>query len=269
LIFAKTLTAYSCTKLRILTIWLKSSKLPTPNRSRPRWKKDLFLAQLRVLTFYPIYDSSALLLVFCFSWSAAPVLTLPPVFNSSLGITTSRTYLAYAKRVLSYLHTHRSLGLRYYRPRADLPPGIIAYSDASFGASDHDGKGVSGYLIFVNGNLISWKSKRQPLTTLSSTECEYVGLTLAAQEVLWTRKVFGFLSTGGDGSELPPTLVFCDNQAAIKMATKPNFKGRTRHISRRFHFIRECIANGQIRLEYKSLGPIKFNKMLSSLLAAK
>jgi len=115
---------------------------------------------------------------------------------------------------------------------------------------------------------------------LSSTECEYVGLTLAAQEVLWTRKIFGFLSTGGDGSELPPTLVFCDNQAAIKMATKPSFKGRTRHISRRFHFIRECIATGQIRLEYcstndmladiltKSLGPIKFTKFLSSLLAA-
>jgi hypothetical protein len=53
---------------------------------------------------------------------------------------------------------------------------IIAYSDSDFAGEKDDRKSIIGYIIFVSGSEISWKSKSQPCVTLSSTEAEYVAL---------------------------------------------------------------------------------------------
>ena len=50
-----------------------------------------------------------------------------------------------------------------------------------------DWKSKSRVLIFFGGAVVLWKSKKQGIVTLSSTESEYVATTLAAREVIWMR----------------------------------------------------------------------------------
>ncbi|KJX94519.1 hypothetical protein TI39_contig4182g00002 [Zymoseptoria brevis] len=58
--------------------------------------------------------------------------------------------------------------------------GLHAYVDSAF-ANDRDTRrSTCGYLIKFAGGLLSWNSGRQNIVTLSSTEAEYVALTLAA-----------------------------------------------------------------------------------------
>ena len=39
----------------------------------------------------------------------------------------------------------------------------------------------------MGGGAICWRSKLQSIVALSSTEAEYIGTTLAVQEVIWLR----------------------------------------------------------------------------------
>ncbi|KAL0386129.1 UNVERIFIED_CONTAM: Retrovirus-related Pol polyprotein from transposon TNT 1-94 [Sesamum radiatum] len=41
-----------------------------------------------------------------------------------------------------------------------------------------------------------------------------------------------------------------DNKSAIALAKNPVFHDRSKHIDARFHFIRDCIANKEIEVEY-------------------
>ena len=47
-----------------------------------------------------------------------------------------------------------------------------------------------------------------------------------------------------------PTMIYCNNQSAIVLTKNPQFHARTKHIEIQFHFIREVVEDGQIRLEY-------------------
>ncbi|KAL0320218.1 UNVERIFIED_CONTAM: Retrovirus-related Pol polyprotein from transposon TNT 1-94 [Sesamum radiatum] len=41
-----------------------------------------------------------------------------------------------------------------------------------------------------------------------------------------------------------------NNKSAIALAKNPVFHDRSKHIDARFHFIRDCIANKEIEMEY-------------------
>jgi hypothetical protein len=94
-------------------------------------------------------------------------------------------------------------------------------------AGDKDTRiSVSGYVIFLLGVLISWKSKRQKLVALSSSEAEFVALTEAAKEV---KCIVQILLSMGIPVKLP---VICrvDNGGAIFMAENINTTSRSKHI---------------------------------------
>jgi hypothetical protein len=60
---------------------------------------------------------------------------------------------------------------------------IVSYSDSDFAGDKDDRKSITGYVIFIFGSAISWKSKSQPCVKLSSTEAEYVALDETVREV--------------------------------------------------------------------------------------
>ena len=81
---------------------------------------------------------------------------------------------------------------------------------------------------------------------LSSTEAEYVSLSLATQEVIWLRR----LLKGMGFAQEHPTTIFEDNQGAIELAKNPSHHSRTKHIDIKFHHVRNAVAAKTIQLYY-------------------
>ena len=69
------------------------------------------------------------------------------------------------------------------------------------------------------GGPITWKSQKQHLIALLTTKAEYVGESHYGTMIEWLR---GLLQELDIDSATPtePTIIHCDNQAAIGMAEK-------------------------------------------------
>ena len=94
---------------------------------------------------------------------------------------------------------------------------------------------------------ISWRSKKQGVVALSTAEAEYVALASATQEALWIRQLMTELK--GQPPE-KSTLIFKDNQSAIAMTKNPQYHGRSKHVSIKFHFIRDQVSKGSVQVIY-------------------
>jgi hypothetical protein len=106
-----------------------------------------------------------------------------------------------------------------------------------------------GYMLFLNGWCVSWKSGRQKMVTLSSCESEFVMLCSAISEVRYLRQ---FLNELGHRQE-EPTLLWEDNKAAIIVAEgETPSVGRSKHIDLRFKHMAQSIREGVARVRYVS-----------------
>lgn len=85
------------------------------------------------------------------------------------------------------------------------------------------------------GAPINWRSKKQTSVALSTTEAEYVALSIATQEAVWLKQLLSELRI----EQSKPTVVYEDNQSA-----------RTKHIDMRHHFVREKVNDGTIEVKY-------------------
>ena len=150
----------------------------------------------------------------------------------------SKEHMEAVVRILQYLKGSPGKGLML-RKHDHLR--IEGYTDADWAGSVTDKKLTSGYLTFVGGNLVTWRSKKQKVVALSSAEAEFRGMAKGVCELLWVR---GLMNELGYKSELPMSL-FCDNKAAIEIAQNPVQHDRTKHIEIDRHFIKEKLE-GQI-----------------------
>ena len=111
------------------------------------------------------------------------------------------------KRIFRYLQGTRKTGIIYKKGGSNILSG---FSDASYAPEASDRKSTSGYVFTMNGGAISWKSKRQPIISLSSMEAEYIALSTAAKEGMWLRKLENSIL-----GKLDPITIQEDNQSTI------------------------------------------------------
>ncbi|BET02421.1 Retrotransposon protein [Nesidiocoris tenuis] len=147
------------------------------------------------------------------------------------------------KRVLRYLKATNRLGLTFYRNNCENL--IESYVDADWANDFEDRKSVTGFLVNVFGNIVSWGTRKQSTVSLSSTEAEYKALTTVICESLFINGILkDILCTE------QPIVIFEDNVSCIHLAKNGENNKRTKHVEIKYHFIREKIKNNSVILKY-------------------
>jgi hypothetical protein len=81
---------------------------------------------------------------------------------------------------------------------------------------------------------------------ISSCEAEYVAATTAACQGIWLARLLGEIKI----EEAKAMVLNVDNKSAISLSKNPVFHDRSKHIEIRYHFIRECVENGKVQIEF-------------------
>ena len=151
------------------------------------------------------------------------------------------------KQILCYLKRAPGCGILYSNHGHNR---IECFFYADWVGSKEDKRSTSGYCVFVGGNHVSWKSKKQSVVSRSSAEFEYRAMTQSVYEIMWLHQLLMEV-----GIETPvPAKLWCDNQAARPIAFNLVFYERTKHIEIDCHFVREKIQFSLISTGYVKIG---------------
>ncbi|GJR78202.1 retrovirus-related pol polyprotein from transposon TNT 1-94 [Tanacetum coccineum] len=124
----------------------------------------------------------------------------------------TQKYLKDVKRIFKYLKGTINMGLWYPK---DSGFELTAFSDADHAGCIDTRKSTSGGIQFLGDKLVSWMSKKQNCTAMSSAEAEYVALSASCAQVMWMRtqlQDYGF-----NYNKIP---LYCDSQSAIALYCK-------------------------------------------------
>ena len=134
------------------------------------------------------------------------------------------------KGVMRYLKGTQDLCICFGRQDAK----VHGYVDSDYAGHPDNRKSTTGYVFTFMGGAVSWISRMQRCTALSTTKAEYVAASEACKEALWLSRLVADLGCTND-----TPLLHCDSQSAIQLARNPVFHSKTKHIGVKYHFIRE------------------------------
>ncbi|GJS87210.1 retrovirus-related pol polyprotein from transposon TNT 1-94 [Tanacetum coccineum] len=121
----------------------------------------------------------------------------------------TKRHLEAVKRVFRYLQGTINMGLWYPK---DTAMALTAYADADHAGCQDTRRSTSGSAQFLGDKLVSWSSKKQTSTSISSTEAEYIAMSGCCAQILWMRSQ---LSDYGFAYNRIP--LYCDNKSAIAL----------------------------------------------------
>jgi hypothetical protein len=148
------------------------------------------------------------------------------------------------KRVLQYLAGTKTCRITYSAsPSRNKNTNLFeGYADATYGNAG-DSKSTSGYIFTVGGGAITWLARN--VIVLSSMEAEYVTLSEVGCKASWLRELYKELGY----EQLTSTTICGDNEGAIAMTRNPQFHKKSKHITHKWHWVREAVENRVINIE--------------------
>jgi hypothetical protein len=145
------------------------------------------------------------------------------------------------KRSLRYLLGTLDYGLLL---RCSASSELTIYTDADWACCPDTHQFTSGYVVFLGTNLVSWSFKRHNVISRSSAEAEYQDVANGMAETGWLQQLLLELHALLQKS----TLVYYDNVNVVYLSTNPIQYHHTKHVEIDLHFLRECVAIGDVRI---------------------
>ena len=154
---------------------------------------------------------------------------------------------------------------------------LTGYSDSDWNGSTDEHLSTTAWITFVGDAPISWCSKTQRCTARSTAESEYVAASSLSQEIIYLQMLVASLDNptptvtifGNNGTKDDPGIirrfrqyfaenpvqqafVYTDSANAISNARSPPgwLDESLRHIKTAFHFIKQFVQSGQIKLDH-------------------
>jgi len=158
------------------------------------------------------------------------------------------SHLSVAKRVLRYLKHTANLKLVFPCTSTTSKP-LVGFTDSDV-AGDIDGrKSQGGYVFKAYNGPVSWKSYKQKMVSLSTTEAEYVACSEAARKAQWLAKLHMDIV----GNLEPPLPIFADSNGAQKNILAAGYgKSRNKHIDVKLHLCGDLHASGNLEFSHVS-----------------
>ena len=126
-------------------------------------------------------------------------------------------------------------------------------------------KSRTGFAITYGGCPISWQSKPQTITALSTSEAELIALSTALREVIPLMEVVREAKQRGFPFFADAPRVHCrafeDNSGALEIAREYCIRPRTKHINIRYHHFRAYVRRKEI-----SIHPIGTEDQIADML---
>ncbi|GKE88982.1 hypothetical protein Tco_1566457 [Tanacetum coccineum] len=177
--------------------------------------------------------------------SSRPDLVFAVCMCARYQASLTKKHLEALKRVFRYLRGTINWGVWYPK---DTAIALTAYADVDHaGCQDTQGS-TSGSAQFLRDKLVSWSSKKQKSTAISTTEAEYIAMSGCCAQILWMTSQltdYGFAF-----NKIP---LYCDNHSAIALYCNNVQHSRSKHIDIRHHFIREQVENGMVQLYFVTM----------------
>ncbi|GJT45734.1 retrovirus-related pol polyprotein from transposon TNT 1-94 [Tanacetum coccineum] len=146
------------------------------------------------------------------------------------------------KRIFQYLNGTINMGLWYSK---DNNMSLTTYENADHVGCQDTRCITSGSDQFLGDKLVSWSSKKQKSTTISSTEAEYISLSRCCSQILWMRSQL--TDYGLQFNKIP---LYYDNKYALSLCCNNVQHLRAKHINIRYHFIKDLVENGIVELYF-------------------
>ncbi|XP_058766193.1 secreted RxLR effector protein 161-like [Vicia villosa] len=143
-------------------------------------------------------------------------------------------HLIAMKRLLRYTKGTIDYGVRIQRQKKTcIDAEVYGYTDSNFNGDQDEKKSTAYYIIMIECASISWSSRKQSIVDLSSCEAKYVVASYAA----WIKMLLEELKI----MEPKNMKLFVNNKSAIEVTNHPVCHGRSKHIERIYHFLRDQV----------------------------
>ena len=143
------------------------------------------------------------------------------------------------KGIMRYLNGTQKVCICFGSKGSD----VEGYIDADYARDMDKRRSTLGYVFMFTRGAVSWRSRLQSCTSISTTEAEYIVATEACKEAIWFARLVRDL---GIAVEMPT--LHCDSQSAILLAKNRVFHAKTKHIEVKYHFIREMLEDKLMKL---------------------
>ena len=139
------------------------------------------------------------------------------------------------------------IGLKIYKSKSTL---VTGFSNADWSGPLDDRKSTGCFAIFLGSNLISWRARKQPTVSRSSTEAEYKAVANATAEIMWIQTLLKEI-----GVPCPAAAkLWCDNIGAKYLSANPVLHAQTKHIEVDYHFVRERVSKKLLDIDFVPSG---------------
>ena len=149
------------------------------------------------------------------------------------------------KHLFRYVAGTKNASIKY---NGNYKESIMGFSDSDWAENKDDRKSVTGYCFTLALGPVTWASRRQTTVALSSVEAEYMALTETIRQAKWHKHFMSELNIVDERYFRIP--IFMDSQGAQALAENDIQGRRSKHIDIRYHYIRDEISQGHVKLSH-------------------